>query len=186
MTLFHRPALLVLAVAACIAQPLAAAVHVVDVTRDSVDAVPGDGACADAFAGCSLRAAVQESNATPGADRIELAAATYVLAIAGLGDDVAASGDLDVSADLEIVGVGTDSTVIDAAALDRVLDLHAVEGTSSVRLRGLVVRNGVALLAAGSAAASSSAAMPARAVTRAPCRCGGAGRPPGVRGHGRP
>ncbi len=149
MSRLLRRLLVAFAVAGTVGGPLAAAVHVVDVTHDSVDAAPGDGVCADALAGCSLRAAVQESNASPGADRIELGVATYTLAIAGLGDDSAASGDLDVSEDLEIVGAGPEASVIDAAALDRVLDLRAGTAASNVRLHGLTVRNGVALLAAG-------------------------------------
>lgn len=149
MNRWSRRLLAAFAVAGIVTEPLAAAVHVVDVTRDSVDIAPGDGTCADAFAGCSLRAAVQESNAMPGADRIELGPATYLFTIAGLGDELAASGDLDLVGELEIVGVGTDLSVIDAGALDRVFDLRPAAATSSVRLRKLTLRNGAALISAG-------------------------------------
>jgi CSLREA domain-containing protein len=47
-----------------------ASTFVVDTTGDGVDAVPGDGLCADAGGQCSLRAAIQEANAFSGADTI--------------------------------------------------------------------------------------------------------------------
>ena len=47
-------------------------VFVVDAAVDVVDAVPGDGACATAAGLCTLRAAVQEANASPGAHTIVL------------------------------------------------------------------------------------------------------------------
>jgi CSLREA domain-containing protein len=38
----------------------------VDSTTDAVDAVPGNGICADASKNCTLRAAIQEANALGG------------------------------------------------------------------------------------------------------------------------
>lgn len=43
---------------------------VVNTTNDGHDATPGDGFCATASGGCSLRAAIEEANAFPGADQI--------------------------------------------------------------------------------------------------------------------
>src|SRR5262245_19020042 len=40
--------------------------------RDEPDAAPGNGVCATLRGKCTLRAALQESNALPGADVIEL------------------------------------------------------------------------------------------------------------------
>src|SRR6266542_1525446 len=54
---------------------------------DVVDANPSDGACATAAGECTLRAAIQETNAIPGADTITLPAATYVLEIQGAGEE---------------------------------------------------------------------------------------------------
>jgi hypothetical protein len=42
-----------------------------------------DGVCATASGACSLRAAIMEANALPGADTIIVPAGTYVLALAG-------------------------------------------------------------------------------------------------------
>lgn len=47
----------------------------------TVDAVPGNGVCADSSGQCTLRAAIMEANALAGADTIDLApGATYVIA----------------------------------------------------------------------------------------------------------
>ena len=62
---------------------LKAATFTVDSTTDAVDASPGNGVCATSGAVCTLRAAIQESNALAGAD--SLAELT--------GADVAASTD---------------------------------------------------------------------------------------------
>jgi hypothetical protein len=70
-----------------------------------------------------------------------LDAGIYALTIAGNNEDAAASGDLDVSDDLALQGVGVDATVIDGSALDRVLDLRG-STPHAVRLQNLTVRNG--------------------------------------------
>ena len=135
--LAHR--LLSIALLAC--GPAGAATFHVDIGTDSVDAAPGDGTCADADGHCSLRAAVQETNALAGADTILLDAGIYALTIAGGGEEAAASGDLDVIGDLVLQGTGATDTIIDGGALDRVLDLHG--GTPhTVQLANLAVRNG--------------------------------------------
>jgi CSLREA domain-containing protein len=79
---------------------------VVDSTADEIDAIPGDGVCASSSGGCTLRAAIMETNATPGPDTIALPAGVYTLAIPGAGEDLGATGDLDVLDGLDIVGSG--------------------------------------------------------------------------------
>src|SRR5512139_933240 len=69
----------------------------VDSTADDVDAAPGDGLCATAGGACTLRAAIQEANAKAGDDTIDVPAGTYILSIAGAGENSGASGDLDIS-----------------------------------------------------------------------------------------
>src|SRR5690606_35669016 len=80
---------------------------VVGSTADLPDVAPGDGVC-DADAGpatvCTLRAAVQEANglandatASPPYDRIFVPGGTYTLTIPGRDEDVAATGDLDLT-----------------------------------------------------------------------------------------
>ena len=76
------------------------------VTEDGVDALPGDGSCATAGGQCTLRAAVMEANALGTADRIELGSLTYTLSIGGANEEGAATGDLDILDDLDLVGNG--------------------------------------------------------------------------------
>jgi CSLREA domain-containing protein len=137
-----RPRRLVLGVAImALAAPAYGVTFTVDDVGDAVDAVPGDGTCQTATGVCTLRAAIQEANALPGADRIECLdklAGTVVLSIPGAGEDMGATGDLDVRDDLMIDGDcerQRDDIVsplpVDAAGLDRVL--HVVSGTVTVR-----------------------------------------------------
>ncbi len=80
---------------------------------DMVDVNPGDGVC-DAFRGqrvCTLRAAIQESNALPGPDTVILPAGVYTLTIAGAGEDAAATGDLDITENLTLNGADPEHRV---------------------------------------------------------------------------
>jgi len=116
------------------AGPAHGASFTVDATHDAVDAAPGDGVCADATDACTLRAAVMETNALAGADLdlISLPAGTYVLSLAGAGEDASITGDLDISDDLAILGEvsfdgqGDASPVasIISGAEDRVVEVH--------------------------------------------------------------
>lgn len=88
---------------------------------------------------CSLREAITAANldqpsgtlsgecsAGAGADTITLPAGTYTFAIDG-DDDANLSGDLDISGDLTIEGADRATTIINAAHLDRVLEV--ISGT---------------------------------------------------------
>lgn len=81
-----------------------------------------DGAC---DSDCSLREAVLAANAAPGPDFVVLGAGTWSLSLAGAGEDLGATGDLDVVDDLAIVGRDAASTVIDARQIDRAFDVPA-------------------------------------------------------------
>jgi len=129
----------VFAVAVALALPFCAhaADFTVDTAIDAPDANPGDGVCADADGDCSLRAAIQESNALQGADTIALPAGVFAITIAG-DDDAGASGDFDIDDDVTIIGAGGDETIVDGGALDRVFDAHA----GTVHFQALTIRNG--------------------------------------------
>jgi hypothetical protein len=86
---------------------------------------------------CSLREAVVAANADDDADRILLSAGSYLLSIAGTGENAAAAGDLDVTEEVEIVGPGAPFTIVDGSGLDRVFEVGGVAGLT---LRGLTVR----------------------------------------------
>src|SRR6187455_78931 len=92
--------------------------YTVDSTVDAVDATPGNGTCATAAGKCTLRAAVQEANAHAGADTITLPAGHYLLSATGAGEDLAATGDLDVTDELQVNGAGADTTIVDGLKAD--------------------------------------------------------------------
>ncbi|MEZ4767380.1 MAG: CSLREA domain-containing protein [Caldilineales bacterium] len=74
---------------------------------DAPDAIPGDGLCETSVPGqCTLRAAVQEANALPGAETVVVPPGTYLLTLAGADEDEAATGDLDITGDTTIKGAG--------------------------------------------------------------------------------
>jgi CSLREA domain-containing protein len=95
-----------------------------------------DGSCDNH---CSLREAIQAANATDGPDFILLSPGTYSLSLEGAGEDLGATGDLDIHGDVIIVGRDAINTVIDGLNLDRVFDVQA---GSKLELVGVTVRNG--------------------------------------------
>src|SRR5690349_24156383 len=101
--------------------------------------MPGDGLCADAGGHCSLRAAMQESNALAGEDTIVLDAGTYALTRAGSDEDASANGELDVDDDLVLQGAGDEATIIDGGALDRVLDVLPAAVARHVRIERITL-----------------------------------------------
>ncbi|MCK4761229.1 MAG: CSLREA domain-containing protein [Candidatus Aminicenantes bacterium] len=111
----------------------------VNTTNDTVDANPGDGTAADSGGNCSLRAAIMEANALPGADTITIPAGTYTLTISGANEDNCAGGDLDVRSNLTINGAGPNATIIDGDDLDRVFHIR---GAWTVTITNLKVQNG--------------------------------------------
>ena len=121
--------------------PAAAATFTVNSTADAVDAVPGDGACATAATTCTLRAAVMEANALPGADVVTLPAGTFRLAPTGDDEDLGLTGDLDVLDPLGISGAGSDDTVVDGFGADRILD---VLGAIDLTVTDLTLKRGSA------------------------------------------
>ncbi len=110
-------------------QSAAAATFTVNTSVDLVDSSPGDGVCADASAECSLRAAVIEANALPGANEIRIPGGpgnpAPSLTLTGSGEDATLSGDLDILDDLTISGDGMAVSGVEASGLDdRALHVH--------------------------------------------------------------
>lgn len=125
-----------------------AATFTVNSGYDVNDLNPGNGLCVAyliiiipaVLPFCTLRAAIEETNALPGEDVIILGSGTYRLSSSGLGEDQAATGDLDITDSLQIIGAGADKTFIDADGLDRVLDILGRDTT--VFLSGVTIING--------------------------------------------
>ncbi len=110
----------------------------VDSAPDQVDAIPGDHYCASATGVCTPRAAVQESNARAGVQPIVLqAATTYFLTVLGAGEDLSATGDLDVLDPTTITGNGA---TLDGNHTDRVMDVNVASSTFA--LSNLTISHG--------------------------------------------
>jgi CSLREA domain-containing protein len=107
---------------------------------------------------CSLREAIQAANtdavvdtctAGSGADTITVPAGTYTLTLPGAGEDLNATGDLDILQDLAIIGAGAGTTIIQAGTLgypdfspngiDRVFH---VAGAYTVSFSNVTIANG--------------------------------------------
>lgn len=97
---------------------------------------------------CTLRAAIQETNATPEMDAILLASGTYTLTLYGTGEQEAATGDLDIARDLILIGEGAETTrVVGSSAWDdRLLDVNF---TSNSLVQGISFEGGKEQLGAG-------------------------------------
>jgi large repetitive protein len=112
-------ALAVLGLVCVFASPAAAVTtFTVTTTADS-----NDGVCTPTL--CSLRDAVIAANADPDASTINLPAGHYTLGGAS-GEEAGATGDLDVTAPLSVVGAGAASTIVDGAHNDRLFDAHGI------------------------------------------------------------
>lgn len=106
---------------------------------DTPDINPGDGLAEDASGNTSLRAAIQEANALPGADRIDLPAGLFELLTAGRSENAAATGDLDITDDVSIIGAGRGDTIIDNGDFDRIFDVHV---DTTALISNVSLRNG--------------------------------------------
>jgi hypothetical protein len=104
-------------------------------------------------ADCSLREAVIDANAAPGADTITLAAGTYELQIAGPDENLAANGDLDLTGSVTITGAGRATTTVDAngaATGERVFDVPNLgPGAISVDMSSLTLTGATAVTGSG-------------------------------------
>jgi CSLREA domain-containing protein len=129
---------LILAVLPSIAR---AATFTVNTTVDLTDLVPGDGRCRTVIGSCSLRAAIQETNALEGDDRIILPAGAFILNRLGSLEDSAATGDLDINGDLIISGASGGSTIQGAEGWDDRM-LH-IRGDAAVTIGFVTIRGGI-------------------------------------------
>ena len=115
----------------------------VNTLADTVDVAPGDGNAVDAGGNTSLRAAIQEANETTNAHVvIVLGSNTYTLTRAGVGEDQAATGDLDITnteRSITIRGASGGGTTIDANSVDRAFEILP---DANLTLEDLSITNG--------------------------------------------
>jgi CSLREA domain-containing protein len=181
-SLRSRPSLLLATVGLAIATFLAVkavvfaspAQFAVDSTADAVDSRAGDGVCRTVAGTCTLRAAIQESNALPGADEIQVPSGTYELGIRPQNQNDVTSGDLDITDSVTITGAGAGSTFVDAGAppagaspqvhgLDRLFEVSVDGGT--VAFSGLTISDGYAAEYGGAIYNNSTATITVDAST---------------------
>ncbi len=135
--------------------PLPDPTFTVNITTDTVDKNPGDGVCADVNNQCSLRAAIMEANAFPGMDTIMIPAGTYTLTIGrNCPNNVCAydakTGTLDVTASVNIIGAGQNTTIIQggtslATSVDKVFSFNqdiTAFTNATVAVSNLTIQNG--------------------------------------------
>lgn len=132
---------LAIAVAAC---QINAAEFNVNTTSDALDLSPGDGVCLTASSECSLRAAIQEANASKEhVTLINLPNGTYFLDLSQFGENHALTGDLDILKSTTIVGESKENVIIDANQLDRHFDVIESSITPTLTLSNLSLINGI-------------------------------------------
>jgi subtilisin family serine protease len=96
---------------------------------------------ADGITAGTLRAAVQAANAEAGLNTIVLRTGeTYILNIAGAGEDAAATGDLDIIDPAGLIIRGNGATIRIIGGIDRVFDLQA---GGSLTLLDVTIAGGV-------------------------------------------
>jgi hypothetical protein len=119
----------------------ASTAFIVNSPIDAADMSPGDGACETATGNgiCTLRAAIQETNALPGPDSILLGTGTYTQTIHWDYNDTSAVGDLDITDDLTLTGAGANNTIISAHTLERALEIGP---SATVAIAGVTIRDG--------------------------------------------
>jgi hypothetical protein len=141
----HAIAVLCALVVGALAAPTAAGARTITVDSGR-DVLADDGTC-------TLREAVIAANedtasgATPGecpsgsgADEIDVDVPLVTLTIPGRDETASRTGDLDAASDLTLAGAGQDRTTIDAAGIDRVLE---VLSGAPVTVRDLTITGGV-------------------------------------------
>ena len=121
----------------------------ITVSSTNDDLVGGDGLC-------TLREAVRNANTPAGGDlssgdcvagdagfdEISVPAGTFTLTLAGINEDFASTGDLDLRDSVRIVGAGGNATVIQGSG-DRIFDVrHNLGSTVSIELQFLALEQG--------------------------------------------
>lgn len=135
------------------ASAVAEQIFTVDSTLDQIDDDVSDGVCRTAAGTCTLRAAIMQANRTTGVGAtIRLPAGTYTLSRPRTPSGGERDGDLDLTTPasgnpvIRIVGAGQETTIIDAAQIDRVL---SVAKNRAAVISGVTIRNGYTMESGG-------------------------------------
>lgn len=155
-------------------QPVWAITFTVNSTADAVDINIGNGICRTSANTCTLRAAIQEANATLPGDTIQVPAGTYQITRAPAGDNGDDTGDLDILSPLTIIGAGAAGTIVDGGqapagspverrGLDRLLEIH--DSAGNVTVSGVTLREGYDSEQGGAVLSVSSGVVRLQGVT---------------------
>jgi uncharacterized repeat protein (TIGR01451 family)/CSLREA domain-containing protein len=148
ISLFVAATVAMLASLIAVAPPAHADGFTVNSTSDAKDANPGDKKCATSTGSCTLRAAVMEANtkSSTAHTTITLPSGTYTLTISGSGEDAAATGDLDLKNDLNIIAkTGTATIQAGSGFGDRIFDIPSgLSPAPPIELHELIITKGVA------------------------------------------
>ena len=128
-------AIVLAALTAGSAAPAHGASFTVNANHDAADTAAGDGVCADAGGACTLRAAVDETNALPGPDTISVPAGTYGVVWPGLSVEDAVT----------ISGAGSAATILqpqNPTDLTRVVTIVCKEPRFQAEFTALTIRGG--------------------------------------------
>jgi CSLREA domain-containing protein len=114
----------------------------------NLDTFPGDHLCSlrEAILAANTDTAVDACPAGNGADTLILPAGEYILSLAGINENAALTGDLDITEDLIITGAGSGATTINANLIDR---LFHIISPSTVEISGVTITLGKADLGGG-------------------------------------
>jgi CSLREA domain-containing protein len=123
-----------------LAGPVTAATFTVNSTVDLPDVAAGDGVCntgnstAMGQAECTLRAAIQESNASPAfpSEQISVPPGFYTLT----------AGPLDITSSLFLIGSGAESTIVDGNGVSRIFFISNPGTNPIVNISNVTIRNG--------------------------------------------
>jgi CSLREA domain-containing protein len=140
------PCLAILIVFPLVSATVSATTYTVTKTDDTHDLV-----CA---ADCSLREAIVAANGTSEVDTVMVPAGTYTFTLSGADEDFAATGDLDITTSVIITGAGPETTIIDAAGLDRVFNL--VYSGITVTISGVTITGGAGVMSGGGVSINGS------------------------------
>lgn len=131
--------------------PASPGTFIVDSTADDGDAMPGDGQCLAASGGCTLRAAVQESNATLLFSTNVLTRTNIIILPRGhyrfinpplvpsvVAEGTSSEGMLSILGSTNIRGAGARQTIIDGNNVDRVFGVapNAILSIADVTITG--------------------------------------------------
>ncbi len=117
------------------------------VVNTELDSLDDDGLCSlrEAVQAANTDSAVYDCAAGQGADTIVLASGTYTMTISGADEEAAATGDLDITDDVEIKGNGSSLTVVSGNGIDRVFHVDPTEKGIHVEFLDLAIQDGDAI-----------------------------------------